>query len=95
MSTTAVWMTFANRPYSPDVIELIHAWDIDGATENPSGYDDTKQEAIAAMGSDILRWVTVEVNVPDAPIRDALAGSVPSLDASAPVVTDAGSPTTT
>lgn len=89
MNHTTVAMTFVNRHYEPEIIELIHAWDIDSLEENPTGYEDTKREAIASLGSDLLRWVTVEVNVPDQGIRDALLGEVPAVQASEPVITSA------
>lgn len=85
---TTVALTFANRRWDPEVIELIHAWDIDGVEENPSGYEDTKRAEIESLGEDLLRWVTVEVNVPDALIREALLGELPVVDASEPVITD-------
>jgi len=83
-----VALTFANRRYDAESVELIHAWDVYGVEEHPSGYEDTKREAIDSLGADLLRWVTVEVNVPVAAIRNALMGELPTLQASAPVVTD-------
>jgi hypothetical protein len=91
MSSTTVALTFANRKYDPEVIELIHAWDIDGFMENPTGYEDTKREAIASLGSDLLRWVTVEVDIPNDAIRSALLGELPTQRSSEPVITDASS----
>lgn len=89
MSTTTVALTFANRKYDPEVIELLHAWDIYGVEENPSGYEETKAEAIASLGSELLRWVTVEVDVPDDTIRNALMAELPTIKAGDPVVTEA------
>lgn len=90
MSSTTVALTFINRRHDDEIIELVHAWDIDGVMENPSGYEETKREAIAAVGSDLLRWVTVEVDVPDVEIRSALLGELPTLTASTPEITDGG-----
>jgi hypothetical protein len=87
---TTVALTFANRKFDPEAIELIHAWDIDGVEGNPTDYEDTKQAAIASLGSDLLRWVTVEVNVPDSSIRQALMAELPTLRATDPVQTDEG-----
>ena len=64
--------TFANRKYAPEVVELIHAWDEFGVDENPSGYDETKRAEIASWGDDLLRWVTVEIDVEAADIYEAL-----------------------
>lgn len=87
MTNTTVALTFANRRYDSECIELVHAWDIDCVEENPSGYEETKAEAIASLGADLLRWVTVEVAVPDRDIRRFLMGEISVLFASEPMFT--------
>lgn len=90
MSGTTVVMTFINRKYDPETIEMIHAWDLDSLNENPTGYEDTKRESLALLGDDLLRWVTVEVEVPDQEIRDVLAGHLSAVRSSKPIITSGG-----
>lgn len=77
-----IFATFANRKYDPDVVELIDAWDEFSADENYSGYEASRKAAIESWGGDLLRWVTVEIDVPAAEIyaaldpRPAVQGSV-------------------
>lgn len=87
MSTT-VALTFANRPYDPEAIELVHAWDVAAVEDNPTGYEETKHGALAAMGTDLLHWVTVEVEVPDDSIRNILSGVLPTIEPTMTEVTE-------
>lgn len=77
MSNIGLALTFANRKYDPELPELIHAWDEYSIDENPIGYDDSKREAIKSLGSDLLRWVTVDVRIDDTHIiRDLMGENV-------------------
>lgn len=68
-----IFATFANRTYDHEAVELLHAWDEFSFDENPTGYEDTKREAVASLGGDLFRWVTVEIDVEAAEIYEALA----------------------
>lgn len=57
--------TFANRAYDPEVIELIDAWDEFSVDENYEGFIESRTKAIESWGRDLLRWVTVEIEVAD------------------------------
>lgn len=67
-----IFATFANRKHDPESVELIDAWDELCFDENPTGFEDSKAAAIASWGDDLLRWVTVEIDVEAAEIHDAL-----------------------
>lgn len=67
-----IYATFANRKYDPENVELIDAWDEYCFDENPSGFEKSKASAIASWGDDLLRWVTVEIDVEAAEIYEAL-----------------------
>lgn len=64
--------TFANRKYDPEVIELVHAWDEWQLDANPTGYEDSKRADLASWGDELLRWVTVEIDIQETEIYQAL-----------------------
>lgn len=67
-----IFATFANRKHDPELIELVDAWDEFCFDENPTGFEDSKAAALGSWGDDLLRWVTVEIDVEAAGIYDAL-----------------------
>ncbi|MGZ6772568.1 MAG: hypothetical protein ACXVGA_08555 [Mycobacteriaceae bacterium] len=71
--------TFANRKYDPEVVELVHAWDEFCVDENPRGYNDSLRDDLASWGEDLLRWVTVEIDVEAAAIYEALDPRRPTV----------------
>lgn len=56
-----IYATFINFAEDPSVIELVHAWDEYALDSNPTGYEDTKREALATYGDGVLRSVTVTI----------------------------------
>jgi len=64
--------TYANRTYDPDVIELVDAWDEYSVENNYEGWKKSRQDALNSWGDDLLRWVTVEIEVPMGEICKAL-----------------------
>lgn len=71
-----IYATFANRKHDPEVVELIDAWDEFCFEENPTGFEESKERAIASWGDDMFRWVTVEIDVEAADIYEALMPQV-------------------
>lgn len=67
-----IYATFANRKHDPESVELVDAWDEFCFDENPTGFEESKDRALASWGDDLLRWVTVEIDVEAADIYEAL-----------------------
>lgn len=65
----ATFITFAS---DPEVLELVHAWDEYSLDNNPTGYEDTKAEALATYGDDVGAKVTVDIAVNEEAIWKAL-----------------------
>lgn len=71
-----IFATFANRKYDPNDVELVHAWDEYSFDNNPTGYEDTKREAVASLGDDLLHSITALIEIDAEPIYAALTGPV-------------------
>lgn len=67
-----IFATFANRKHDPEDVELVDAWDEYSVDENPGGFSDSRTAALNSWGSDLFRWVTVEIDVEAADIYEAL-----------------------
>ena len=65
--------TFVNFTYDPEVVELVHAWDEYSLDNNPTGYEDSKREALATYEGTILNKVTVDIRVDENAIANALS----------------------
>jgi hypothetical protein len=64
--------TFANRRHDPAVFELVDAWDEWSVDSNPEGFERSRQAALDSWGEDLLRYVTVAIEVPEDSIDSVL-----------------------
>lgn len=63
MTPLRIECLFANRKDSPDVVELLTAWDEYSIDENPEGWEKDKATRIDAVGSELLRWAVATITV--------------------------------
>lgn len=64
--------TFANRAYDPEEVELVCAWDEFSVDNNHEGWEADRRDSLASWGNDLLRHVTVEIDVEMGDIYEAL-----------------------
>jgi hypothetical protein len=77
-----IYATFINYAEDPEVATMIHAWDEYAFYDNPTGYEDSKQAALAKDRDNLLNSVTVTIALGQAgedAIHDALNPSIELL----------------
>lgn len=73
-----IFATFANRRSDePGAFELVDAWDEYAVDVNPEGFEESRAAALASLGDDLLRHVTVRIAVPT---REIVAALEPDIE---------------